>query len=48
MEGYPSVAHGMFPRGGVELIEFFYTSSNEELANTLKAEVDELKSKGEK
>lgn len=29
--GYTSFAHGMFPRGSVELVEYFMKSSNEKL-----------------
>ena len=38
VEGLPSVAHGMFPRGGIELVLFFYASSNQKLADMLAAE----------
>jgi len=34
--GYQGVTHGMFPRGGIELVEFFYRVSNDQLAETLK------------
>ena len=38
VEGLPSVAHGMFPRGGIELVLYFYTTSNQQLADLLAAE----------
>ncbi|KAG7382088.1 Ubiquinone biosynthesis protein coq9, mitochondrial [Phytophthora pseudosyringae] len=40
--GYPSVAHGMFPRGGVELVEYFMDSSLTKLRETLIANTDKL------
>jgi len=30
--GLPGVAHGLFPRGGVQLVDYFYTSCNARLA----------------
>ncbi|XP_069112250.1 ubiquinone biosynthesis protein COQ9, mitochondrial-like isoform X2 [Argopecten irradians] len=39
-EGLPSVAHGMFPRGGAHLASFFYQNCNKELAANLKQEVE--------
>ncbi|XP_022185053.2 ubiquinone biosynthesis protein COQ9, mitochondrial isoform X2 [Nilaparvata lugens] len=39
--GYPGVAHGMFPRGGAELVQYFYVSSNQELVEILKQFVGE-------
>ena len=36
--GFPGVSHGIFPRGGVELAHFFYSSSNEKLSEGLAAE----------
>ncbi|XP_071451267.1 ubiquinone biosynthesis protein COQ9, mitochondrial isoform X2 [Hetaerina americana] len=41
--GYPGVAHGLFPAGGVELVNFFYTSCNHDLAERLKQEVEEAR-----
>ncbi|XP_046396980.1 ubiquinone biosynthesis protein COQ9, mitochondrial [Ischnura elegans] len=41
--GYPGVAHGLFPGGGVELVNFFYTSCNHDLAERLKQEVEEAR-----
>ncbi|XP_033754409.1 ubiquinone biosynthesis protein COQ9, mitochondrial-like isoform X2 [Pecten maximus] len=40
VEGLPSVAHGMFPRGGAHLASFFYQNCNKELAAKLKREVE--------
>ncbi|KAK9502571.1 hypothetical protein O3M35_011322 [Rhynocoris fuscipes] len=34
--GYPGVIHGMFPKGGFELIQHFYLTSNEKLIDFLK------------
>ena len=36
--GYPGIIHGMFPRGGAELVQHFYASCNAELNKMLKAE----------
>ncbi|XP_074096624.1 glomulin-like [Cotesia typhae] len=36
--GYPGVAHGMFPKGGIELIQYFYANCNAELNKILKSE----------
>ncbi|GFR61825.1 ubiquinone biosynthesis protein COQ9, mitochondrial, partial [Elysia marginata] len=47
-EGLPPIAHGMFPRGGAELVHYFYSKSNEELAEILSADVKEAEAKGEK
>lgn len=33
--GFPGVAHGLFPRGGAELVEYFYQVSNAELVINL-------------
>jgi len=33
--GCPGVAHGMFPRGGIELVNYFYVTCNEELSQDL-------------
>lgn len=35
---YPSVANGLFPRGGIELVQFFYRQCNENLVEHLKQE----------
>ncbi|XP_052232393.1 ubiquinone biosynthesis protein COQ9, mitochondrial-like isoform X8 [Dreissena polymorpha] len=39
VEGLPGVAHGLFPRGGVELIYHFYTDCNKQLAMQLAERV---------
>ncbi|BES96176.1 ubiquinone biosynthesis protein COQ9 [Nesidiocoris tenuis] len=39
--GYPGVIHGMFPRGGVELVEYFYKTSNHTLAQRMAAETQD-------
>ncbi|XP_069691849.1 ubiquinone biosynthesis protein COQ9, mitochondrial-like isoform X2 [Periplaneta americana] len=38
--GYPGTAHGLFPRGGAELVQYFYVTCNQELAGTLKKETE--------
>jgi len=45
-EGLPSVAQGMFPRGGAELINYFYSQSNTELGEILAQKVKEAKEEG--
>ncbi|XP_049276227.1 ubiquinone biosynthesis protein COQ9, mitochondrial isoform X4 [Rhipicephalus sanguineus] len=35
--GYSSVAHGLFPGGSVDLITYFYLSSNDELEHQLES-----------
>lgn len=35
--GYPGISHGMFARGGAELVNFFQTVSNQNLVKFLKA-----------
>ena len=40
-EGFPSISHGMFPRGGAELVHFFYASSNQALATILAEKVQQ-------
>ncbi|KAG1710793.1 hypothetical protein DVH05_013518 [Phytophthora capsici] len=40
--GYPSVAHGMFSRGAVELVEYFMDSCLAELRKTLIANTEKL------
>ena len=45
--GMPSVVHGMFPRGGVELVFYLYEECNQELSTILKEKVKELKEKEE-
>ena len=46
-EGLPPVSHGMFPRGGVELVHHFYAKCNQELAEILASDVKEAEEKGE-
>ncbi|KDR15297.1 hypothetical protein L798_10733, partial [Zootermopsis nevadensis] len=38
--GYPGTAHGLFPRGGAELVQYFYVICNQQLAQTLKKETE--------
>jgi hypothetical protein len=33
--GFPGVSHGLFERGEIELVEFFYHSANEQLRGVL-------------
>ncbi|POM59838.1 RpsU-divergently transcribed protein [Phytophthora palmivora] len=40
--GYPSVAHGMFARGAVELVEYFMDSCLDKLRETLIVNTDKL------
>uniref|UniRef100_H3GBW5 Ubiquinone biosynthesis protein n=1 Tax=Phytophthora ramorum TaxID=164328 RepID=H3GBW5_PHYRM len=40
--GYPSVAHGMFPRGAVELVEYFMDSCHDKLRETLIVNTEKL------
>ncbi|GFO05918.1 ubiquinone biosynthesis protein coq9, mitochondrial [Plakobranchus ocellatus] len=46
-EGLPPIAHGMFPRGGAELVHYFYNKCNQELVEIMSADVEEAKAKGE-
>uniref|UniRef100_A0A2M4CRT2 Ubiquinone biosynthesis protein n=1 Tax=Anopheles darlingi TaxID=43151 RepID=A0A2M4CRT2_ANODA len=39
---YPSVSHGLFPRGGIELVHHFYKQCNLKLIEHLKQETAEL------
>lgn len=34
--GYPGIIHGMFSRGGAELVHYFQNSSNLKLVEVLK------------
>lgn len=34
--GYPGITHGVFPKGGAELVHHFYTECNQNLAQQLK------------
>ncbi|XP_075225152.1 ubiquinone biosynthesis protein COQ9, mitochondrial-like isoform X2 [Lycorma delicatula] len=38
--GYPGIVHGMFPRGGAELVQHFYCTSNQQLVEKLKTELE--------
>lgn len=38
--GYPGVVHGMFPDGGVELIQYFYSDCNARLVEWLQKETE--------
>lgn len=38
--GYPGVIHGMFPRGGAELVQHFYVNCNHELTRILKEQTE--------
>ena len=40
-EGFPGVAHGMFPRGGGDLVHHFVRECNDQLAEKLAREVQE-------
>jgi ubiquinone biosynthesis protein COQ9 len=40
--GYPSVAHGMFPRGAIELVDYFMDDCNVQLRAKLAASTDLL------
>jgi ubiquinone biosynthesis protein COQ9 len=37
--GYPGTIHGMFPKGGIELINYFYLKCNKQLVETMKEKV---------
>lgn len=39
--GYPGTVHGMFPRGGIELIDHYYLKCNRELVEEMKVKVNE-------
>lgn len=39
--GYPGTVHGMFPRGGIELVNFYYLKCNRELIEQMKLKVGE-------
>lgn len=45
-EGLPPVAAGMFPRGGADLVFYFYTQSNKQLGDILKQKLEEAKVEG--
>jgi len=37
--GYPGTVHGMFPKGGIELINYFYLKGNKELIEEMREKV---------
>lgn len=39
--GFPGTVHGMFPKGGIELINYFYLKSNQELVEQMREKVGE-------
>ncbi|XP_023024208.1 ubiquinone biosynthesis protein COQ9, mitochondrial isoform X2 [Leptinotarsa decemlineata] len=41
--GYPGISHGMFTRGGADLVHYFQTSSNSKLVDILKKIQEECK-----
>uniref|UniRef100_A0A224YLF0 Ubiquinone biosynthesis protein n=1 Tax=Rhipicephalus zambeziensis TaxID=60191 RepID=A0A224YLF0_9ACAR len=44
--GYSSVAHGLFPGGSVDLITYFYLSSNDELERQLESSLHKTERRG--
>lgn len=43
--GYPGTVHGMFPRGGIELINYYYLKGNKQLIEEMKERVGESNEK---
>lgn len=41
--GYPGTIHGMFPNGGIELVNYFYLKGNEELIREIHERTGENK-----
>lgn len=39
--GYSSVAHGLFPKGGIELVHHFYQQANERLSSELPSDIQQ-------
>lgn len=37
--GYPSTMHGMFPKGGIELVNYYYLKGNKELVEEMRQKV---------
>lgn len=37
--GYPSTIHGMFPKGGIDLVNFYYLKGNRELVEEMREKV---------
>lgn len=44
-EGLPGIAHGMFPRGGAELVFFFYQECNQRLVEHMKKQTENVDGK---
>ncbi|KAF5272775.1 hypothetical protein FQA39_LY07802 [Lamprigera yunnana] len=44
--GYPGVSHGLFPKGGADLVNHFQRTSNKKLFNHLKKQTEETDMKG--
>jgi len=38
--GFPGTVHGMFPRGGIELIDFYNLKCNQELITEMRLRID--------
>lgn len=45
--GYSGMAHGMFPKGGVELVNHFYATCNNRLEEHLAAKAKEIENNPE-
>lgn len=41
LAGFPGTVHGMFPKGGIELINFYYLKCNNDLVTLMKEKVGE-------
>ncbi|XP_066592820.1 glomulin-like [Prorops nasuta] len=41
--GYPGIIHGMFQKGGAELVQYFYACCNSELNKIMKEEAERMK-----
>jgi len=48
LEGLPSVTHGLFPRGGSDLINHFYVQCNRDLESALEEQAKKIEQAGEK
>lgn len=46
--GYPGVIHGMFPNGGADLVQHFYSTCNRKLNGQLKSESLAIKEDSQK
>lgn len=42
--GYPGTTHGLFQGGGADLVHHFYASCNQQLAEKLKKETEDVAS----